>query len=157
MQLTVLILLRIFIGWHFLYEGIAKLMNPYWTSAGFLSESKGFLSGFFAWIAETPSVLKVVDFLNIWGLIAIGVGLMAGLFTRTAAVAGMVLLLLYYLSNPPFIGYTYSAPAEGNYLLVNKNMIEFFALWVLVLFPTGKIIGLDRLLFRKKRRSEDFR
>ncbi|MBN1273715.1 MAG: DoxX family protein [Candidatus Aminicenantes bacterium] len=150
MQLTALVVLRILIGWHFLYEGIAKLLNPYWTSAGFLSDSKGFLSGFFSWIAETPSVLKVVDFLNIWGLIAIGVALIAGFFTRTAVVSGMVLLLLYYLANPPFIGYSYTSPAEGNYLFVNKNLIEMFSLSALLFFPTGKIIGLDRLLLRKK-------
>jgi thiosulfate dehydrogenase [quinone] large subunit len=33
-QATVLIVLQLFIGWHFLYEGLAKLMNPHWTAAG---------------------------------------------------------------------------------------------------------------------------
>ena len=33
-QLTVLVVLRILIGWHLLYEGIAKLLNPNWSSAG---------------------------------------------------------------------------------------------------------------------------
>ena len=69
---------------------------------------------------------------------------MAGAFTRITTLAGMVLLALYYFSNPPFYGYTYSMPSEGSYIIVNKNLIEFFALWVLYLFPTGHIIGLDR-------------
>lgn len=36
-----LVLLRITIGWHFLYQGIWKLDNPSFTSAGFLSQAKG--------------------------------------------------------------------------------------------------------------------
>ena len=35
-QLTSLVALRMLIGWHLLYEGIAKILNPYWTSAGYL-------------------------------------------------------------------------------------------------------------------------
>jgi len=149
-KLWALVLLRVAIGWHFLYEGIAKLLNPYWTSAGFLLESKGPLAGLFHGIVANPTALRVVDILNTWGLIAIGLALMAGFLTRLASLAGMVLLVLYYICNPPLIGTTYSAPSEGAYLFVNKNVIEFLALWVLILFPTSKIIGLDGLIFRKK-------
>ncbi len=149
-QLTALVILRILIGWHFLYEGISKLLNPYWTSAGFLSESKWIFSGIFTSFTEDPGVLKVVDILNVWGLIAIGFGLIAGCLTRAASISGMVLLFLYYMSNPPFVGYSYSTPAEGSYLIVNKVLIEMFALFVLTLFPSGKIIGLDRLIFKRQ-------
>jgi len=152
-KLWILVLLRMAIGWHFLYEGIAKLLNPYWTSASFLLESKGPLAGLFHSAAADPTVLKIIDFLNIWGLIAIGLGLMAGFLTRAAAAAGMVLLALYYFCNPPWIGYTYSVPQEGSYLFVTKNVVEFFALWVVILFPTSRTIGLDGLIFRKKGRA----
>ena len=30
-----LVTLRFLIGWHFLYEGISKLLNPYWSSAAY--------------------------------------------------------------------------------------------------------------------------
>ncbi|MGB6867731.1 MAG: hypothetical protein WBE11_18765, partial [Candidatus Aminicenantaceae bacterium] len=46
-QAFMLVFLRMLIGWHFLYEGIAKLLNPYWTSAGYLSETKWLFSGLF--------------------------------------------------------------------------------------------------------------
>jgi thiosulfate dehydrogenase [quinone] large subunit len=152
-QLTAIVVLRILIGWHFLYEGIAKLLNPYWTSAGFLMDSQGIFSGFFKALASNPTILKVVDFMNIWGLIAIGVGLILGILTRAATISGVVLLALYYLCNPPFIGYTYSLPAEGSYLLVNKVLIELAALAVLVFFPSGKAVGLDRLIWGGKRQD----
>jgi thiosulfate dehydrogenase [quinone] large subunit len=149
-QLFALVALRVLIGWHFLYEGISKVMNPYWSSANYLLESKWIFSGFFTSIVANPAALKIVDFLNAWGQIAIGFGLIAGCFTQVATIAGIVLLLLYYVSTPPLVGLTYSLPTEGSYLLVNKNLIEMAALIVLALFRTGTIIGLDVFIFKRK-------
>ena len=157
-QLTTLVLLRILIGWHMLYEGLAKLLIPNWTSASFLRESQWILSGFSNWIISNDGVLQVVDFMNTWGLIAIGLGLIVGLFTRLAAYAGAFLLLIYYLNNPPMIGLEYSLPSEGNYLIVSKTLIEAAALLFLGSFPTGKFFGLDiymsRFLKSKKNKEE---
>ena len=143
-QLVALVVLRVAIGWHFLYEGITKAVNPDWSSVGFLLDSQGLLSGFFISLASNPGVLKVIDLMNIWGLVAIGLGLITGLFGRIAKIGGMVLLAFYFLSHPPMVGFKFSAPSEGSYLWINKNLIELFSLWVLYLFPTSRIIGLDR-------------
>lgn len=148
-QVTALVALRILIGWHFFYEGLAKLLNPYWTSAGYLAEAQWWFQGWFLSLAANPSALAVADFLNAWGLVLIGVGLMLGCLTRIATITGIVLLLLYYIAAPPFVGYVYSMPAEGSYLIVNKVLIEAAALFVLLAFPTGRIVGLDRLIFWK--------
>ncbi|MGB3861373.1 MAG: DoxX family membrane protein [Candidatus Aminicenantaceae bacterium] len=153
-QAFMLVFLRMLIGWHFLYEGIAKLLNPYWTSAGYLSETKWLFSGLFTAIADNPALLKVMDFLNIWGQIAIGLALITGLLTSWACVAGILLLLIYYVCNPPFVGYSYTVPSEGSYLIVNKILIEIAALGTLFAFPTGKIVGLDGLIFKKRRKME---
>jgi thiosulfate dehydrogenase [quinone] large subunit len=154
-QLFALVLIRVMIGWHFLYEGLTKLIDPQWSAANFLLESKWIFAGLYKAIAGNPSVLSAVNVLNTWGLILIGLGLILGGLSRTATIAGMVLIVLYYFSNPPFIGLYYAIPAEGNYLIVNKNLIELAALFVLLLFPTGHIIGVDHLFivwFRNKRR-----
>ncbi len=150
-QTTFLVTLRTLIGWHFLYEGLAKLANPDWSSAAFLLDSKGFLSGFFQSLTYKPSVLQTVDFLNEWGLVLIGLGLILGLFTRVSVFAGIVLLALYYLSHPPFPGLTFAVPSEGSYLIVNKTLIELGAMLVLYVFPTN--IGLDAIFatLRKKK------
>lgn len=147
-QLVALVTLRVLIGWHLLYEGITKLMNPNWSAASFLLESKWIFAGLFKGIAGNPSVLSAVNVLNTWGLILIGLGLTLGCLSRIATVAGMGLILLYYVCNPPFIGLYYSIPLEGNYLIVNKNLIEMAALFVLLLFPTGHIIGLDHIFHK---------
>ena len=153
-QLVTLVILRFIIGWHLLYEGASKLLSPNWTSANFLSESQWIMSGISQWIISNNTVLNVVDFLNTWGLIAIGIGLILGLFTRTAAFAGALLLLIYYLNNAPIIGIEYSIPAEGNYLIISKTLIETVALFVLVVFPTGNIMGIDALISKTTSRKK---
>lgn len=153
--LTALVVLRMLIGWHFLYEGLVKFLNPYWTSAHFLSESQGIFSESFTWLATDPSRLAGVDFSVKWGLVLIGVGLIAGLLTRLATCAGIILLLLFYFCNPPFPGLSYSVPMEGSYLIVNRTLIEAAALAVLWYFPTGRIIGLDRLIFKGRGMTDE--
>lgn len=146
----VLVALRILIGWHILYEGFAKLLIPNWSSASFLKESKWILEGFSSWIIAHQSVLNIVDFLNTWGLILIGLGLILGLLTRIASITGAVLLFVYYLNNPPFIGLEYTLPTEGSYLIVSKTLIESMALIVLAVFPSGYFAGIDMLLAGRK-------
>lgn len=148
-QLSILVLLRVLIGWHFLYEGIVKVLNPNWSSLGYLMDSQGFLSGFFHSLASNPNILQVVDYLNMYGLLAIGLGLILGCFTQIATIAGMVLLALYYLSHIPFVGASYALPTDGSYLWVDKTLIELVALAVLFVLPTGRHIGLDRFIFGK--------
>jgi thiosulfate dehydrogenase (quinone) large subunit len=145
-QKTSLVILRVLIGWHFMYEGVAKLLKGTWSAAGYLSQARGLLAPFFQWIAHTPNVLTIVNQMNIWGLIAIGLGLILGCFTRWASYAGMLLILLYYLANPPFVGYFYSIPMEGNYLIVNKNLVEMAALFLISVTPSGRWAGLDLLV-----------
>jgi thiosulfate dehydrogenase [quinone] large subunit len=149
-QLSWLVILRIAIGWHFLYEGLVKLMNPNWSSVGFLLDSGGFLGSFFQSLTNNPTSLAVIDQLNIWGLILIGLGLILGLLARPACVFGIVLLAGYYLSHPPFSGIRYAVPSEGSYLIVNKNLIELISLAVLFVFPSSRYIGIDRLIFGRK-------
>jgi thiosulfate dehydrogenase (quinone) large subunit len=153
MQRCVLVALRIFIGWHILYEGFSKLLIPNWSSVSFLNESKWILSGFSAWIVSHPGILNVVDFLNTWGLIAIGLGLILGLMTQTAAISGAILLFVYYLNNPPLIGLEYTLPSEGSYLIISKTLIEAMALVALAVFPSGSFYGLDILVQRFRNRK----
>ena len=148
-QCGLLVALRFLIGWHLLYEGLFKFLKPEWSSYGFLDGSQWILSGIADWITSNPGVLSVVDLLNTWGLIAIGLGLVLGLFTRAAAIAGAVLLALYYLFNPPLTGLMTLAPTEGNYLIVNKNLIEAVMLLLIAVSPAARMYGLDSLFARK--------
>jgi thiosulfate dehydrogenase [quinone] large subunit len=144
-QVFSLTFLRVLIGWHFLYEGLTKLFSsPAWTAKSYLVGSVGPFAPVFKAMASNPVLLLIIDNINIWGLILIGLSLFIGLFARPFKLFGIVLLLLYYLAYPPFAAVVINAPVEGSYWIVNKNLIEMAALFVLYLFPSSQITGIDR-------------
>ena len=149
-QLSWLVVLRILIGWFFLYEGLAKILSPNWTSYGYLMDSKGIFSPLFTMIAENPTMMAVADFINIYGLTIIGLLLILGLFERVGYLGAAILLLLYYLSHPPLLNVEYLLPSEGTTLWVDKNLVMLVAVIVLYFFPTSKIIGLDRAFLKDR-------
>ena len=144
--LAAITVLRVVVGWHFLYEGVAKLTSPSWSAAGYLKQARGPFADLFKWVASQPNLLANADLITMWGLTLVGVFLILGLFTRLASVAGIGLILLFYLCNPPLVGYFYSIPTEGTYLIVNKNLVELCALVVILVTGSGRFAGLDRLL-----------
>jgi len=142
-QLASLVILRLFIGWHFLYEGVTKLFNPYWTAKSYLLTSEGVLQPFFVWLAEEP-MMGVVNMVNMLLLVGVGMALMLGVLTRVAVIAGIVLLLMFYLAHPPLQGMSAGLGA-GNFWIVNYNLIEIAALLLVYHFPTHKYFGLAAL------------
>ncbi len=161
MQQVALIVLRTVIGWHFLYEAFDKLWSPAWspagtplprwTSAGYLRGASGPLAALFQRMVDagwTPWIDRSVKF----GLLLIGLSLILGLFTRIGALGALFFLSLFYLLYLPLTGV--SQPGnEGTYLVVNKTLIEAAAVFVLLVFDTGAIAGLDLLLRRRKSRA----
>ena len=103
-QLYGLVTLRVLIGWHILYEGVSKLINPYWSSAAYLLDSKWIFSGLAKTIVSNPTLLTISDYVNMWGLTLVGLCLLLGVFSRQATFGGMVFILLYYLFAPPLLG-----------------------------------------------------
>ena len=139
-------IMRIAVGWHFLYEGLIKLVDADWSAAGYLESSTGPARMWFTDLAADQAVLSVVNQLNTWGLILIGICLMLGLASRFSALAGILLLGLYYLCHPPFFGAEQFGMVEGHYMIVNKNLVELLALAVVVLYPASAL-GFDGILF----------
>jgi uncharacterized membrane protein YphA (DoxX/SURF4 family) len=146
-----LTIIRAAIGWHFLYEGFSKLFMENWTAQSYLANATGFLSGFYHWLASGESLVQVVDFLNVYGLIFIGLALFLGLFIRIASAGGILLLLLYYFAYPPFGTSLFGSP-EGHFYIVNRNFIEAVLLfWFVVSSHHG--YGISNL-FRQRKRLE---
>ncbi len=143
--------LRCAIGWHFLYEGLSKVLSGHWTAKGYLESAGGPLAGLYHLMASSEPVMALVDALNMYGLTFIGLALFVGVAIRASAAFGIVLLALYYLAYPPFGGVPY-APTEGSLFLVNKNVIEALGL-ALLLFAGDKGYGLYGLAgsFGKKK------
>jgi thiosulfate dehydrogenase [quinone] large subunit len=150
-QQIALVALRTLIGWHFLFEGYTKLLQPAWgragaplaawSSAGYLKAATGPLASVFHALGSS-SWIGTVDVIVAAALVAVGLSLMLGLFTQAGCSGAIALLAMFYLSAIP-LG-TPEARSEGTYLIVNKNLIELCAVMVIFAFRTGRIAGLDR-------------
>jgi uncharacterized membrane protein YphA (DoxX/SURF4 family) len=152
-KLTITVI-RVAIGWHFLYEGISKLLIENWSSQSYLANATGPFSGFYHWLAGGESLVGVIDFLNVYGLILIGLALFIGVFIRVASGAGILLLVLYYFAYPPF-GTSLFGTTEGHFYIVNRNFIEIFLLlWFVLSKQLG--YGIDQWLrIRSAQKSQN--
>ncbi len=149
-QLTILVLLRMLIGWYFMYEGLAKVFNPNWSSYAYLLDSKGLFAPLFIMLTDYPILMDLVNYINMYGLTIIGLCMILGCFTSLMNIGAIILLSFYYLSHPPMIGVQYLIPPEGSYLWVDKNLVMLGAVLVQQVFPSSYHIGFDRFIFKKK-------
>jgi thiosulfate dehydrogenase [quinone] large subunit len=154
-----LVVLRTLIGWHFCYEGVFKLLRPAWgrsgeplepfSSAGYLRGATGPLAEVFHVIGNSQWV-GAIDIGVAVALFVIGLLLMLGLFTQAACTGAILLLAMFYISAIPWSGVP-EPRTEGAYLIVNKNLIEAAAVFVVLSFRTGVIAGLDRRRLVRRR------
>jgi len=124
-------LLRVALGWLFLYSGYSKLTAAGGFSAkGFLLNLQGPFSAFYLPLAGNP----VVDQLVIWGEILIGICLILGLLVRFASFWGIVMMLLFYFAEFP--------PEHA--FLINEHIIYILIFIFLMVSNSGHFWGLDK-------------
>ncbi|HVA48526.1 MAG TPA: DoxX family protein [Pirellulales bacterium] len=95
-------------------------------------------------LAGRPTQIEQVDKIVSYGVTAIGVCLLAGLFTRLASFAGALFLLSIVLAQPDWPGlYPVPHPSVGHSLFVNKEFVEMMAMFALATTHVGRWGGLD--------------
>ncbi len=95
---------------------------------------------------KKPTFIHWINLMTIFGITAIGIGLFLGLFTRVACLGGIAFLAMTYLTIPPFPWLPVPPLNEGNYVFINKNMVEMFGMIVLFTTNSGRWFGLDAIL-----------
>lgn len=136
---TLAVTFRLLMGWFMLFDGLHLLQTPNWTASGFLLGAKTF-PAFYAWFAQ-PMHAWWVDPINSWGITLIGVALLLGVFTRPAAWAGAVLMLLYYFPHNafPYVPYGY---------VVEEHVIYGAVFVFIALIPAASRFGVGSYLKR---------
>ena len=110
-------------------------------------------------IPKSWTPIDFIDWSTRWFLLVVGILLMVGLFTRLSCFAAAVFLLMTILTQPSVPWLPAPPVSEGNYLFVNKNVIEMVALLALMTTRSGKWAGLDAIvceLFGRRRRKTGF-
>lgn len=130
-----IVLMRVSIGWTFLYAGIRQVPNPEWSAAGFLGGATTF-PGFFDLMAS-PLFLPIINAVIPWAHLLIGLALISGTFFRLAALGGAILMVLYYLPRLDF-------PMVGpNNYLVEYHLVYAFLLVYMMAMEAGRVFGVD--------------
>lgn len=131
-----LFLLRISLGFLFLYAGYTKVINPQWSAEGYMKGAKTFPE-FYQWLLS-PDILPVVNFVNEWGLLLLGVSLILGVGVRVSSLLGAVLMMLYYF---PVLDFPYPNPHS---FIVDEHIVYICSLLVLAALNAGRIWGLGK-------------
>ena len=134
-------MLRIALGWVYFYAGWIKVITYFtpakdWSATMFLNNLNGPLAPLF----RTFGGNLVVDYLNSFGLLALGIALIIGLFVRFASGGGVLLMAFYYLAGYP----------PENAFIIDVHVIYSVGLILLSAFGAGKTFGLDRSLEQSK-------
>ena len=137
-----LFLLRIGLGWMFLYAGLTKIMDPNWSAEGYLRNAKSF-SGLYTWLANS-SLLPFINFINEWGLTLIGVALILGVFVRLTGYLGPLLMLLYYF---PVLDFP---KISTHSFIIDEHIIYLFVFLVLAAYKADSFWSVRNLIWKNK-------
>jgi thiosulfate dehydrogenase (quinone) large subunit len=140
------LILRVWVGWHWLESGWGKLHNPAWTGSKAGTALSGFVSNaltkttgahpdvqsWYAWFLQhivLPSATPW-SYLVSWGEFLVGIALILGIFTGIAAIFGSFMNFNYLLAGA-----------------VSINPILFVpAIFIIMAWKTAGWWGLDRWL-----------
>lgn len=146
---------RVVIGVIFLWAGLAKFLgagDEGFSAAGFLQFGTG---GTLGWpfvgegaegpfnptadlwmgLAGNEALMTVINFLVVFGQIAIGIALILGIFTRFAAAMGALMMLFFFL-----------AAWEFEHGIVNQHLTYTVVTFGLAIVGAGNYYGLDAAL-----------
>ncbi len=151
-----LVILRIVLGFGFLYAGLEKWLNfgggdTPWSAFGFLKFGTGGTipnmvghtdpmshnptQAFWAGLAGDPTLLGIANFLVVFGELAIGAALILGVATRLSGALGALMMFLFWI-----------AAWDFQYGIVNQQFVYMVGAAVLAYASAGKVLGLDALL-----------
>ncbi|MCH0542248.1 DoxX family protein [Streptomyces sp. MUM 203J] len=140
--------LRVFLGVTFVYAGLDKLTDP----GFFAAEGTGSIGEVMRGVRDTSAVPWLVDlalknpagfgYAMAFGELAVGLGTLAGLFARVAALGGACLSLSLWL--------TVSWQADPYYL---GNDLAYLMAWLPLVLAGAPLLSLDALFAARRRRS----
>lgn len=133
---NLIFLLRVALGWVFLYAASHQVFVPGWSVAGFLEHTKTF-HGLFSMFTG-PTIAPIISFLVAYGHLLIGLSLIFGLFVRVSAAFGILLMLLYWMAHMdfPYI-------SDHNNFIIDFHIVDALVLGLLIVKRAGHVWGLD--------------
>jgi len=132
------LLLRLTMGWIFVWSGFDKLVTNFSASGFLLHSTQGPLTFWFHSLGASQTALNVVNPLVIWGEILIGVTLIFGIFTRSGLFWGAIMMMMFYLAQFP--------PAQNPFM--DEHLVYIVIFGLLGALGAGRILGVDAWIER---------
>ena len=135
---TVILLLRLAMGWTFLYAAIHHFGDDKFVP-GFLSHTKTFHEIYAPFAA--PAIAPILTFFVEYGHLLIGLSLITGCLVRASAPFAILLMLLYWTAHMdfPYI-------EDQNSYLLDYHIVYAIVLVGLMIKRAGDVFGLDGIL-----------
>jgi thiosulfate dehydrogenase [quinone] large subunit len=130
------LLLRVSMGWIFIWSGFDKLITDFSASGYLVNATSGPFKDLFVRMGESQTALNVVDPLVVWGQILIGFSLLLGIFTRFGLLMAGTQMFLFYLAT--------LWPANNPFL--DEHIVYLWVFGLLGALGAGRILGLDALI-----------
>jgi thiosulfate dehydrogenase [quinone] large subunit len=130
-----LVLLRVLVGWWFLNEGLNKYVTPGSFEAGWFLETTGTIVSPALNALAGGATEAAINVAVPLGEVLIGLGLLVGAFTRTAAFFGAAMTFVFYF-----------ALEDWRRGLVNAELMGLVLFATLIVFGAGRIWGIDATL-----------
>lgn len=132
---------RLFVGWEFLYAGWMKASSGWYTHAAGTAEVKGILAGavasshpsaqdpfppvshWFGWLASNQLIphAHLIGYLVVTGELAVGAGLILGLFVHLSAFFGVTLNTLFMFAGALGAGLNPEMVLPGMLIVVSAS------------------------------------
>jgi thiosulfate dehydrogenase (quinone) large subunit len=145
-----ILLARVTVGWVFLYAGIEKVLGAVpFTATGFLkfgtigTTAEKVADGtivnpthaFWVDLAGNGTLMPIVNFMVMFGEVAIGAALIIGLATRFASVAGFLMMGLFWV-----------AVWDFSHGVVEYHSVLAIVTLALGIIGAGEFFGLDAII-----------
>jgi thiosulfate dehydrogenase [quinone] large subunit len=134
-----LVVLRLVAGWWMLHAGLDKLMNWPFDAGWFVGgAAAGTSLGPFVTLFSDGVGLALVNVAVPLGQFAIGLGLVLGALTRTAAFFGAFLMMFFYFINGETGGWSHG--------VVTGELLGVVIFGMIATLGAGRILGVDAWL-----------
>lgn len=131
--------LRFVVGAMFFLSGWKKVTSD-WSASSYLLSADGPFSEWFQSLAGNG----LVDMLNAWGMLFLGIALLLGLLVRPASILGAVLMVLYYLAH-------FTSNTKNGF--IDDHIILVMVFMVFAAGGAGHALGLNAVVLGNLRKS----
>jgi len=132
-----IVLLRVALGWLFLYKGFSAIVDPSWSIAPLIQDPLTFPE-FYNTISD-PLVVAYLSYAIKGLFLIIGGCLILGIGVRTVSFLGMALMLFFYF---PLVQFPY---VKGSYYIVNEHIIYLLLFLYMYFGRAGEYFGFGTM------------